>query len=698
MGTENALSEVRITSSDAWFEIEFANEEANPLYYAHNLYINGNILRGLVATSLSDYTINYYNEAQGLHSIHIGIKQVKPYAFINATCIRVIEIGDNTLNIGTGAFKGCVFSYAALPAGRVTQIIGENKSELLEVKFLKAQDSGMSSKALANAAKLRKVTFKMGGSGYSIGSNAFDGCTALTGVYIDDISDWAQISFNSERANPLYYAHNLYCQNRLVTTLEITSRISGYAFVNATCLEAVIGGTNLGMGGSAFKGCTQIRIVKTSNVDYLAEILLSSIQNVETIELSACSTLPENALKRAVKLQSIDLGTAMTRIGDGAFSACTSLKTITGSGVTYIGTGALEDTVWYKSFNGGLLSLGHVIVRYTSTNKIDLSNNTAYNTINKNVSVSCIYDRAFSGAKISNLNLTSSIAYGRGAFFGATVDTFTLPAVKMTVSGDDELSGLFDGSGTIETFQFASGISGTLTLNGIGLTVGTIAANAKGFTSVVIKGFTRINKLSLHDNSLEKLDLATINARYISLNGNKITELTYSTNTANTVIEYIYMPSDGTKNRLEKLDFAKNLPNLYSLDVANNNVSSISGILNLQNLAELYLGGNPVLKNSKSQIDSLVNAPFLKKLVRLNLGDSSYGDSVLNVVKKCTNLKWLQIYNIGKSVSEIASAINQSTHASLSYLKISHNGSTAIPANLSYIGTVVIDYEDKRQD
>ena len=94
----------------------------------------------------------------------------------------------------------------------------------------------------------------------------------------------------------------------------------------------------------------------------------------------------------------------------------------------------------------------------------------------------------------------------------------------------------------------------------------------------------------------------------------------------------------------------------------------------------------------------LNGASFLSKLTRLNIGDSNQTATALQIVKKSVNLKWLQIYNIGASAQQITGVISQATHKNLSYLKLSHNGFTTVPASLGYIGTVVIGYDDNRQD
>ena len=76
----------------------------------------------------------------------------------------------------------------------------------------------------------------------SISAYAFIGCSALKGVYITDIEKWCKISFENDVSNPLYYAHNLYLNNQLVTNLVIpdsVTSIGAYTFTGCSGLASV---------------------------------------------------------------------------------------------------------------------------------------------------------------------------------------------------------------------------------------------------------------------------------------------------------------------------------------------------------------------------------------------------------------------------------------------------------------------------
>ena len=83
----NGLAAVHINDIAAWCGIDFGSADANPLYYAKNLYLNGELLTEL--------------------SIPAEIAEVKDYAFYICNGVTIIDIVDGVKSIGSNAFYGC---------------------------------------------------------------------------------------------------------------------------------------------------------------------------------------------------------------------------------------------------------------------------------------------------------------------------------------------------------------------------------------------------------------------------------------------------------------------------------------------------------------------------------------------------------------------------------------------------------------
>ena len=83
----NRLTSVFITDVAAWCCIDFGDEEANPLYYAKNLYVNG-------------------TKAESLE-IPEGVQVISSNAFINAECIKRVALPKSLVGIAANAFSGC---------------------------------------------------------------------------------------------------------------------------------------------------------------------------------------------------------------------------------------------------------------------------------------------------------------------------------------------------------------------------------------------------------------------------------------------------------------------------------------------------------------------------------------------------------------------------------------------------------------
>ncbi len=84
----NNLKSVHITDLEAWCKISFSNESSNPVYYAHDLFLNGEELRELV--------------------IPDGVTNINKYSFVGCGSITSVTIPNHVTIIGEYAFSGCI--------------------------------------------------------------------------------------------------------------------------------------------------------------------------------------------------------------------------------------------------------------------------------------------------------------------------------------------------------------------------------------------------------------------------------------------------------------------------------------------------------------------------------------------------------------------------------------------------------------
>ena len=110
------LNAVYITDIAAWCGIGFRRSSyanyasANPLFYARNLYLNGELVTDLVipdgVTSIGNFA---FHDCSSLTSITIpdSVKSIGDSAFLGCSSLTSISISSGVTSIGTAAFDGC---------------------------------------------------------------------------------------------------------------------------------------------------------------------------------------------------------------------------------------------------------------------------------------------------------------------------------------------------------------------------------------------------------------------------------------------------------------------------------------------------------------------------------------------------------------------------------------------------------------
>ena len=290
----------------SWCGITFSGSTSNPLYYAHNLYIDNELIKDIV--------------------IPDTVTELKAYAFTgwNGTSIT---IPDSVTSIGYGVFPGCsslqsitipfVGNRAGITSGDTDQypfgyIFGTSSYTGGTATGQSYYDSSTSSTtyttyyipstlksvtvtggyipygAFSNCSSLTSITIPT--SVTSIGRSAFSGCISLTSITIPDS----------------------------VTSIEYSAFAGCISLTSITIPDSVTS-----IGERAFSGCTAtIAWGKNPAITTIGTYAFSGYNGPSITIPDSVTSIGRSAFSGCSKLTSITIPDSVTSIGDSAFSGC----------------------------------------------------------------------------------------------------------------------------------------------------------------------------------------------------------------------------------------------------------------------------------------------------------------------------------------------------------------------------------------
>ena len=400
-----SLASVDITDIGKWVAIDFAGDYANPLYYAGNLYLNGELVTGLV--------------------IPDGVTSIGSLAFYGCTSLTSVTIPDGVTSIGSFAFSGCTNIASATMPSHAINYIPQNSLKAVVI----TSGESIEDYAFSGCTSLSSVT--IGHSVESIGGYAFYNCTSLSSVAIPD----SVTSIGSGAFSGCGSLESMTIPFVGATKDGTSDTHFGYIFgassyswnddyVPSSLKEVMItGGTSIGddafywcssltsvtipdsvtsIGGSAFFGCTSLASV----------IIGDSVESIGNYAFDGCTSLT-----------SVTIPDSVTSIGGGAFRSCSSLESLTVSESNHV----------YHS-------AGNCIIETETGTLIQGCNNSV---IPSDGSVTSIGSRAFSGCTslepitIPNC-VTSIVSY---AFSGCTAPIKWGDEPTIAVIGEEAFAG-----------------------------------------------------------------------------------------------------------------------------------------------------------------------------------------------------------------------------------------------------------------
>ena len=282
-----------------------------------------------------------------------SVTSIGDWAFMDSNALSHIVISNSVTSIGDGTFYGC--------SSLTNIVIPDSVTSIGDIAFYKCS-------SLSNIVIPDSVT--------SIGDYAFEGCTSLSNIVVPK-----SISCIGEGA-----FFDCYSLSNIVIPDNVTS-IGSNAFKNCSSLSnIVIPDSVTSIGNGVFSGCFSLKYIFipvnviclngnpfsewNGKLDCLStnfvhecdilfnkdksEIISFRNQKIESyIIFSNVKRIGDSAFSGCTSLSNIIIPDSVTSIGDGAFYGCSSLtKIVLPDSVTSIGFGAFE----------GCISLAEVVI------------------------------------------------------------------------------------------------------------------------------------------------------------------------------------------------------------------------------------------------------------------------------------------------------------------------------------------------
>ena len=387
----------------------------------------------VIPNTVTSIGASAFSGCTGLTAIEIpsSVTAIGDYAFNGCTGLTSIEIPSSVTSIGSSVFYGSGLTSATLNCPTVGSWIG-------------------------NITTLETVT--LGETVTSVNNSAFQGCTSLTTIIVDDNNTTYDSRNNCNAV--IETATNTLIRGCKGTTIpNSVTTIGSSAFSNSGLTSITIPSSVTSIDNSAFRFCDDLTTITVdggntvydsrNNCNAIIETATNSlvigcnsstipntVTNIAAKAFANCTdlanvTIPNSvtsiatqAFSDCIGLTSVTIGSGLTGIAYNAFQRCTSLTSIqvADGNATYDSRDDCNAIIETGTNTLALACYGTVIpssVRTIGKRAFyQLSNLT---DINIPTGVTCIADSAFEGCGLISVTIPNTVtSFGSCAFYGCS--------------------------------------------------------------------------------------------------------------------------------------------------------------------------------------------------------------------------------------------------------------------------------------
>ena len=341
--------------------------------------------------SIGDETFSWCDSLQSV-TIPNSVKSIGNRAFYWCKSLQSVTIPNSVTSIGDEAFSDCKSLQSVTIPNSVKSIGDEAFSDCKSLQSITIPNSvtSIGDEAFSGCSSLQSVTIP--NSVTSIGDKAFSGCTSLQSITIPN---------------------------------SVTS-IGDNAFRGCVSLQSVtIPNSVTSIGDGAFSWCVPLKSITIPNsVTSIGDKAFSGCKSLQSVTIpNSVTSIGDEAFSGCKSLQSVTIPNSVTKIGDGAFSGCNICFFICNS--TYF---QYDDVCLFNKDKTAIVSGIKDRVNYIIPNSVKSIGDGAFSfceslqSITIPNSVTSIGDKAFSGcSSLQSVTIPNSVTkIGDGAFFKCT--------------------------------------------------------------------------------------------------------------------------------------------------------------------------------------------------------------------------------------------------------------------------------------